>query len=62
MRESQYARTEPLYQQALAMTAKTLGPSILKWPWVLVPPVENHIGAIRYFLCHYNLTGAALLV
>jgi insertion element IS1 protein InsB len=24
--------------------------------------VENHIGAIRYFICHYNLTGAALLV
>ena len=23
---------------------------------------ENHIGAIRYFICHYNLTGAALLV
>jgi insertion element IS1 protein InsB len=24
--------------------------------------VANHIGAIRYFICHYNLTGAALLV
>jgi insertion element IS1 protein InsB len=24
--------------------------------------VENHIGAIRYFICHYNLTRAALLV
>jgi insertion element IS1 protein InsB len=24
--------------------------------------VENHIGAIRYFLCDYNLTRAALLV
>jgi len=24
--------------------------------------VENHIGAIRYFIWHYNLTGAALLV
>jgi IS1 family transposase len=24
--------------------------------------VENHMGAIRSFLCHYNLTGAALLV
>jgi insertion element IS1 protein InsB len=23
--------------------------------------VENHIGAIRYFLCHYNLTRAAAL-
>src|SRR5262245_33487162 len=24
--------------------------------------VDNHIGAIRYFICHYNLTRAALLV
>ncbi len=24
--------------------------------------LENHIGAIRYFICHYNLTKAALLV
>jgi hypothetical protein len=24
--------------------------------------VENHIGAIHYFICHYNLTRAALLV
>jgi IS1 family transposase len=24
--------------------------------------VENHIGAIRYFICHYNLTTAALFV
>jgi insertion element IS1 protein InsB len=24
--------------------------------------VENHIGAIRYFICHYNLTRAALPV
>jgi IS1 family transposase len=24
--------------------------------------VENHISAIRYFICHYNLTRAALLV
>jgi IS1 family transposase len=24
--------------------------------------MENHIGAIRYFICHYNLTKAALLV
>jgi insertion element IS1 protein InsB len=24
--------------------------------------VENHIGAIQYFICHYNLTRAALLV
>jgi insertion element IS1 protein InsB len=24
--------------------------------------VENHIGAIRYFICHYNRTRAALLV
>ena len=24
--------------------------------------VENHIGAIRYFICDYNLTRAALLV
>jgi insertion element IS1 protein InsB len=24
--------------------------------------VENHSGAIRYFICHYNLTRAALLV
>ena len=24
--------------------------------------VENHIGAIRYFICHYNLTRTALLV
>jgi insertion element IS1 protein InsB len=24
--------------------------------------VEHHIGAIRYFICHYNLTRAALLV
>jgi insertion element IS1 protein InsB len=24
--------------------------------------VENHIAAIRYFICHYNLTGAALPV
>jgi hypothetical protein len=24
--------------------------------------VDNHIGAIRYFLCHYNLTKTALLV
>jgi IS1 transposase len=24
--------------------------------------VENHIGAIRYFISHYNLTRAALLV
>ena len=24
--------------------------------------VENHIGAIRYFIYHYNLTRAALLV
>jgi insertion element IS1 protein InsB len=24
--------------------------------------IENHIGAIRYFICHYNLTRAALLV
>jgi insertion element IS1 protein InsB len=24
--------------------------------------VENHIAAIRYFICHYNLTRAALLV
>jgi len=24
--------------------------------------VENHIGAIRYFICHYNLTTAALLI
>jgi insertion element IS1 protein InsB len=23
--------------------------------------VENHLGAIRYFICHYNLTRAALL-
>ena len=24
--------------------------------------VDNHIGAIRYFICHYNLTRTALLV
>ena len=24
--------------------------------------VENHIGAIRYFICDYNLARAALLV
>ncbi len=24
--------------------------------------LENHIGAIRYFICHYNLTRTALLV
>lgn len=24
--------------------------------------VENHISAIRYFICHYNLTRTALLV
>jgi len=24
--------------------------------------VENHLGAIRYFICHYNLTRAALPV
>lgn len=24
--------------------------------------LENHIGAIKYFICHYNLTKAALLV
>jgi IS1 family transposase len=24
--------------------------------------MENHIGAIRYFICHYNLAKAALLV
>lgn len=24
--------------------------------------VENHVSAIRYFICHYNLTRAALLV
>jgi insertion element IS1 protein InsB len=24
--------------------------------------VENHIGAVRYFICHYNLATAALLV
>jgi insertion element IS1 protein InsB len=24
--------------------------------------VENHMGAIRYFICHYNLTRAALPV
>jgi insertion element IS1 protein InsB len=24
--------------------------------------VEHHIGAIRYFICHYNLTRTALLV
>jgi insertion element IS1 protein InsB len=23
--------------------------------------LTNHIGAIRYFICHYNLTRAALL-
>ena len=24
--------------------------------------VANHVGAIRYFICHYNLTRIALLV
>jgi insertion element IS1 protein InsB len=24
--------------------------------------VENHLGAIRYFICRYNLTRATLLV
>jgi insertion element IS1 protein InsB len=24
--------------------------------------VDNHVGAIRYFICHYNLTRTALLV
>jgi insertion element IS1 protein InsB len=24
--------------------------------------VDNHVSAIRYFICHYNLTRTALLV
>jgi hypothetical protein len=29
---------------------------------VAVPRLANHIGAIKYFLCYYNLSRAAALV
>jgi len=35
---------------------------LVRSPWAFSKNMENHIGAIRYFIYHYNLTKAALLV
>ena len=35
---------------------------LVRSTWAFSKSGENHIGAIRYFICHYHLTKAALLV
>jgi hypothetical protein len=40
---------------------RTRGPRLVRATLAFSKKLKNRIGAIRYFICHYNLTSATAL-